>query len=165
MTRWLLVLLLLFTGIAEAEDGFTSWYLSDHAVTGPRIGYQWSSVELGGQALWSYDDDNDPTSFGAYGLYHLPESISISELPVLGNLPIEAASYLGMQLLVDVYDDDDDGEERTYFGPVAGTVINKFIFDSVRDTISIVSEAQYLVYFDDNEEDFRVLLGLRILIP
>jgi hypothetical protein len=93
------------------------------------------------------------------------ESISISELPVLGNLPIEAASYLGMQLLVDVYDDDDDGEERTYFGPVAGTVINKFIFDSVRDTISIVSEAQYLVYFDDNEEDFRVLLGLRILIP
>jgi hypothetical protein len=139
---------------------------------GLRLGYVDKTIEVGGEIIWGFGlvEENDPIAFGGYAMYHLPEALNIENLPVLSMLgnQIQGVTYLGVAGGVQTTWLGDD-DERWYFGPRAGAVINKFIFDSVRDEISIVTEAQYNRFTSDNDlanrDEWRVLLGLRIWVP
>lgn len=153
------------------DDAVSSWILGDHKRLGVRMGYVKNQIEVGGGVTWAFEDqDNDPVAFGGYGLYHLPEALNIENLPLfsLFGEHIKAVTYFGIHGGVQTTWEGDD-DERWFVGPIAGMVINKFIFDSVRDEISVVTEVQYNRFSQDNDESDRdelaVLFGLRIWIP
>jgi len=180
MKRWMLILIvLLFPIVAMGQvdpnaddDAVTFWMLGDHNAFLSRSGYQNERIEVGAEVEWNYniDEDNDPLRFGAYGIYHLPEALNVENLPVFSMLgeSIQGVTYLGLHGGVET-DWNGETDERYFVGPVAGAVINKFIFDSVADEISVITEVQYNRFLDDNalgnRDEFRVLLGIRIWIP
>jgi hypothetical protein len=178
---WMLAacVVLLFCGLAEAQDpnvpedddAVTAWFLGDHEVLGIRVGYLKRQVEIGGGIAWAmgYEDENDPVAFGAYALYHTPEALNLENLPVLkwAGDHLQGITYFGLHGGIQTTWAGED--ERWYVGPIAGAAINKFIFDSVRDEITVVTEVQYNRFSDNDvgagKDEIRWLLGLRVAIP
>ena len=154
------------------DDAVAAWFLGDYEFMGLRLGYVDKTVELGGETAWQFGtaEENDPVMFGGYTMYHLPETLNVENLPLFSmlNEQIKGVTYLGVRGGVQTIWNGET-KDRWYFGPVAGAVINKFVFDSVKDEVSIVTEVQYVRFFNDdansNRDDVRAMLGLRIWVP
>lgn len=153
-------------------DAIAAWFLGDYEFMGLRLGYVDKTLEVGAETAWQFgvDNENDPVLFGGYGLYHLPESLNVENLPLFSTLGdhIQGVTYLGIHGGIQTIWNGET-RDRWYFGPVAGAVINKFIFDSVNDELSVITEVQYNRFTHDdaasNRDEIRVMLGLRIWIP
>lgn len=162
------MLCMLWTCTAKADEGLTFWMLGDYNVTGVRLGYVWDTIEVGGLSYWRLWETADvPQTYGLYGLYHFPGEFDIAQIPIiapLAELLPSAAAYIGLQGAIEFNNDED---ERGFFGPVAGTVLQKFIFDTVDDQIKTGIEAQWVHYTDQLEDDigddeFRVTFFMNI---
>lgn len=172
MLLFSMLLLLLLGTMARADNGPTFWALGDYNVTGFRVGYQWAGkFEAGGLSYWRlWETEDVPQTYGGYLLYHLPGEFDISQIPILAPLAEllpSLASYIGIQGAIEI---NDDNSERGFVGPVAGAVLQKFIFDTVDDQIETVTEVQWVRYTDKLErqigdDEFRVTFGLRIYFP
>lgn len=177
---WLLLLfatVFMFAPQANADEGLSFWMLGDYNVAGFRFGYIWDSnpdvnepsrFEIGGLSYWRpWETEDIPQTYGLYGLYHFPGEFDISQIPPLSPLAEllpSLSNYIGLQGAIEFYDDSD---ERGFFGPVVGTVLQKFIFDSVDDNITTGVEAQWVQYTDRLEEqiddnEFRVSFFINI---
>jgi len=151
------LLLLLFSPVAKCADGdgLTTWLMGDYNQMGVRVGYTWDTFEIFGQSYWWLWEDVDPPQvYGLGGVYDFPGEIDVNSIPVLnifqGELTL--ASYVGFQGGLEL---TGNHEERGYYGPMIGLVMNKFIFDKVDDQIMTGTEIQYVNYFDQLEDDIR----------
>lgn len=184
MTRKLLVCVLLaalvcFAEVQAAEepaddDAVAAWFLGDYEVMGLRLGYAKRTVELGGEMTWGFGlaEENDPVAYGGYALYNFPEGLSIEQLPLFtwAQPFLKTATYVGLRGgIQSTWLNDGEDDERWYFGPLVGVNINKFVFESVRDTIDITTEVQYNRFTRSNDtsdqDEVRVMLGLCIKVP
>jgi hypothetical protein len=172
MKRLLLILLILFgltvtPALAGSDNGLTFWGMGDYNQMGVRVGYAWETFEIFAQSYWwLWETEDVPQVYGLGAIYDFPGEIDISKLPLFGALSDELslASYIGIQGAIELRDDEN---ERGYLGPIAGIVLNKFIFDEVDDEIITGTEFQYVRYTDKLEDairqdEFRVTFFVRI---
>ena len=164
------VLLLCLPVRVSGDNSLAVWLMGDYNQTGVRVAHVWDdSFELGLQSYWwLWEDVDPPQTYGLYGLYHFPGEIDISKIPLLDIFQgqLNMASYLGFQGAIELQGGDGN-KERGYIGPLAGLVLDKFIFDEVDDLITTGTEVQYVNYVDQWEDDIkndevRVAFFLRI---
>ena len=151
----LFLLLLCPVAKADGDNGLTTWLMGDYNQTGVRVGYAWETFEVFLQSYWWLWEDVDPPQvYGLGVLYDFPGEIDIGALPILGGLKehISLASYIGFQGAIELRDNAD---ERGYYGPMVGVILNKFIFDEVDDQIQTGTEVRYVRYTDQLKEDLR----------
>lgn len=126
--------------LAGCNGGAVSLY-SDNDTVGARVGAEVSeNIEAGVLSYWRPYNDNDSQVWGAYSLYHFPDTV---ELPnPFGDDPntLTATTYIGAQISLDSNYDD-------YFTPVTGVIFQETIF---------------IEYQPGTSEEDKVILGIRI---
>jgi hypothetical protein len=120
----LLFVVLLFLLVAGCSDQYSVWAWGDEEL-GVRVGniFDANRVEVG-VSIVMQDDDNEPKSVGMYAIRYLPEVIQIPNPIVWEGLPKTLAGqpYFGLSV------DRDCNEDTTSLSPIAGFIIEKFIF-------------------------------------
>lgn len=151
----MLAILMIAPSVKAGDTGWTAWLIGDYNQTGVRVGYAWETFEVFGSSYWwLWETEDVPQVYGLGFIYDFPGEIDISHIPILGNLSseISIASYIGFQGAIELRDNE---EERGYLGPIAGIVLQKFLFDEVDDEIETGTEVQFVRYTDKLEDAIR----------
>ena len=114
--------ILLMATMASAKD-FSAWVLGNDTSLDIRLGYCLSeNTEVGAECVW-LKQNNIPQTWGAYGLFKLPDTVKFPNPIPLDFLPKEftATPYIGVQTGLSF------DKQGTYVGPIAGLVIEKIL--------------------------------------